>query len=609
MRIELEQPYKSITTLTATELPDFTLLIGRNGAGKTQLLDALREGKAVIASIGVDEIEMYDMSSFRPPNAGGANRHSNNFAQVTADAYLLSPSGDRAPIEEAAAIFDQCASDIERDSGTSARDDFVRNLEDEVRHLPDFTVFASGVKDSPYKAALREQVLAPLTPQVTGRRSPNQTNNSFNGNQAALLSAAMKLTGKLPHALTRDDIMRASHYEGQTLSNSVSEVFAAYRIEEFIWAHQRIETEPVGFAELIAEYRVKYPPPWETLRDILSEMRDAAGHDGLFDFDFSDPDDYELTVGNYERFSFRAEMSNRSTGAQYELDSLSSGERVLMALCLASFNQHLGRRRPKLLLLDELDAVLHPSMVAALASTLETLFVSQGTKVLMTSHSPMTVAALREAAIFRVVRTGGDVEVSRSTKSEAINELSEGLATVDVGLRIAAYDEAKVAILTEGHNAKHLKRWVELHFPQDVHVLEELEKYTSDSQLLAYGRLLGRFDTSTHFVVVWDCDAASKAETLGRDLPSAAKVTPFAFTKRPDNTIAVRGIENNYDEDILEAYSTKTTASDGTLLGRGFQGNRKTEFADHVLREGTRQYFANFQDLHDIVKKLLESTR
>ena len=71
-------------------------------------------------------------------------------------------------------------------------------------------------------------------------------------------------------------------------------------------------------------------------------------------------------------------------------------------------------------------------MVAALIETLKTLFVTQGTKILMTSHSPMTVAALDEADIFRVVRTGGHVSVSRATKSEAIDELSEGLATVDV---------------------------------------------------------------------------------------------------------------------------------------------------------------------------------
>ena len=288
--------------------------------------------------------------------------------------------------------------------------------------------------------------------------------------------------------------------------------------------------------------------------------------------------------------------------------SLSSGEKVLMALCLASFNQYLGRRRPKLFLLDELDAVLHPSMITALVDTLKTLFVPKGTKVLMTSHSPMTATALDEADIFRVIRTGGAVNVSRTTKSEAIEELSEGLASIDVGLKIAAYDGAKVTILTEGHNAKHLKRWVELNFPGDVRVFEELEQYTNDNQLLAYGRLLGKMHTNTHFVIVWDCDAVGKAEDLRSELPSGTKVTPFAFASR-ENKIARNGIENNYDEEILEPYSTTTTGNDGRLLSRGIQSNRKAEFANHVLQHGTSQYFTNFQDLRDIVSRILESPR
>ena len=608
MRIELKQSYKSIVTLTTEELPDFAVLIGRNGAGKTQLLDALKEGVATILDIGVDAIEKYNMVDFRPPNTDEANRHANQFAQITADAYLLSPPGGQPPIETAEAIFDELTSDIERDSGAQARDDFERRLREEVRRLPDFAVFVPDSPEPSYKKTLYERVLAPLIPMNTGRRgrrSSDQPKNRFNGNQAALISAAVKLTGKLPHELTRDDIMRASHYEGDTLSNSISAVFAAYRVDQFIWAHKRIETEHIDFAELITEYRTKYPPPWETLREILSDMREAAGDDGLFNFDFSDPDDYELHMGNYEQFSFKADMTNRTTGTQYELDSLSSGERVLMALCLASFNQYLGRRRPKLFLLDELDAVLHPSMVAALVRMLKTLFVPQGTKVLMTSHSAMTVAALDESDIFRVVRTGGHVNVSSTTKSEAVSELSEGLATIDVGLRIAAYDGARVTILTEGHNTNHLKRWVELHFSKDVHVFEELSEHRNDNQLLYYGRLLGKMSTDTHFVIVWDCDAANKAETLRRELPSAAKVTPFVFKKRQDNTMAHKGIENNYDERILKPYSTTTTRSDGTVLGRGFQSNRKTEFANHVLEHGTSEYFSNFQDLRDIVSRIL----
>lgn len=600
----MNQPYKSIVDLTTEDLPDFAVLIGRNGAGKTQLLDAFKQGMAKIPGISVNEVELYDMASFVPPNTGQAGRHANHFAQDTADAFLSPPRG-QPPIETAKAIFDRFVIDIERHSGVQARYDFVRGLRDEVQRMPDFTVYSVNRPDSSYERILYERVLGPLNPGSTGRSSRSSSNqpNSFNGNQAALLSAAMKLTDKLLHELTRDDIMRASYFEGETLSNSVSAVFAAYRIDQFIWTHKRIETEDVSFAELITEYRIKNQPPWEKLREILSEMREATGGDGLFDF--SDPDEYELHMGNYERFAFTAVMTNRTTGAQYDLDSLSSGEKVLMALCLVSFNQYLGRRRPKLLLLDELDALLHPSMVAALIKTLKPLFVTQGTKVLMTSHSPMTVAALDEDDIFRVVRTGGHVSVSRTTKSEAIDELSEGLATVDVGLRIAAYDEAKVTILTEGNNTKHLKRWVELYFPEDVHVFEELEQHSNDSQLLTYGRLLARMNTDTHFVVVWDCDAADKAEKLRQDLPNSAKVTPFAFARRQDNEIVHNGIENNYAEDILEPFTIKKVDNNDKLLGREFPPSNKTKFAAYVRKNGMPQDFVNYEDLRDIVNGLL----
>ena len=288
MRIELNQPYKSISTLTTEELPDFAILIGRNGAGKTQLLGALKERQAVIPGIGTDEIESYDMVSFHPPNASRTDRLINQFALATADAYLSPPIG-QSPIETAKEIFDQAASDIERDSSGQARDDFERNLRDEIRRLPDFAVFAVHNQNSQYKKTLCELVWGPLNRAKTGRqlsRSSNQSNKSFNDNPAALLSAAMKLTGKVPHELTRGDIMRASHCEGDTMSNSISEVFAAYKVDQFIWAHKRIEKEHVRFDELITEYRTKNPPPWETLREILSEMRDAAGRRGALQLRF-----------------------------------------------------------------------------------------------------------------------------------------------------------------------------------------------------------------------------------------------------------------------------------------------------------------------------------
>ena len=120
-----------------------------------------------------------------------------------------------------------------------------------------------------------------------------------------------------------------------------------------------------------------------------------------------------------------------------------------------------------------------------------------------------------------------------------------------------------------------------------------------------YGRLLGRVSTNTHFVVVWDCDAA-----VARPQPCAVNCPVVPRSRRLHslhgrNKFARNGIENNYDEEILEPYSTTTMSNDGTLLGHGFQSNRKAEFANDVLRQGTSQYFTHFQELHRIVSEIL----
>ncbi|MYI70173.1 MAG: AAA family ATPase, partial [Boseongicola sp. SB0673_bin_14] len=524
-----------------------------------------------------------------------------------ADTYLNGTPKDPPPVRVADQVFTQFADEVARASGSEKREEFIASLREMVRQQPDFTTFPSSRRSGSYEEAIHTQVMAPLIPSESDRSRKGQPTppTSCSGNPASLVSLAMKLSGKLPHELTEDDIMLAGQYEGSIISNVISEVFATYKVGQFIWAHKRIETEEVPYATVLAECRREYPPPWDILRDALAAMRTAAGDDGLFDFEFSDPDQHELNMANYEQFQFQTRMTNRTSGAQYDLNSLSSGERVLMALCLSSFNQQIGRRRPKLLLLDELDAVLHPSMVCALVATLKELFVARGTKVLLTSHSPMTVAALAETEIFRVERTGGRVRIGPTTRTDAIDELSEGIATVDAGLRIAAFDDAQVTILTEGNNARHLKRWVELHFPDGVRVFDQLNQHTSKSQLVAYGRLPGCMDSATHFVIVWDCDATGEAQKLRDELRQGAKVTPFAFRRLQGNQIARCGIENNYEDCVLKPYAIAKTDSDGHVFAYEFNGSRKKEFAEHVRQHATSEYFVHFEELRKVASDIL----
>ena len=252
MRIDLQKPYKSIAGLTTGELPDFAVLIGRNGAGKTQVLEALKEGHAEVSGIRVEDIELYDMNSFRAPNVNVGNRGFNQFGSATADAFLLAPPGKQSAIETAAEIFDEFVREREAESGGDGREEFVGSLMDEVRRMPDFKFFVPApARSSPYQQALFKRVMARFVPKPLERKRNRQPAapppNSYNGNQAALLSTAMKLADKLPHELNRDDIIRASNYEGPTLANLISGAFAAYKVDQFIWAHTRIETESVEF--------------------------------------------------------------------------------------------------------------------------------------------------------------------------------------------------------------------------------------------------------------------------------------------------------------------------------------------------------------------------
>ena len=417
----------------------------------------------------------------------------------------------------------------------------------------------------------------------------------------------MKLAEKLPHEIDRHDVLGAVNYEGETIKNTLNDLFLRYKLEQYSWAHAQIEQPETAetFQSLMARYREETPPPWEVLREYLERMRKATGDPALFNFSFTDPEKDQLRLSDYRANSFETTMTNRTTGESYSVRDLSSGEKILMALCLASFNQAIGRRPPKLILLDEIDAVLHPSMINALLAMLKERFVYNGTRVIMATHAVTTVAMLEEGEIFRVARKDNGIEIHAVAQADAVFELSEGLASIDTGLRIAAAGVARITILTEGKNTLHLKKWAELFFPKEVSIFEGLENKASASQLKIYGELLARMKTNSHILIVWDCDAKQYANRLSEELSGITHVTAFSFLKR-GNKIASKGIENKYDEEVLEPFAISTPGcSAGGKIGWSFHSHSKTKFAEYILANGTPENFQHFQDLKDIVQELL----
>ena len=66
MKMKLRNPYGSIKRLDACDLPDFAVLIGRNGVGKTQLLTGIAERQITGLAHSTATIEKYDIREFRP---------------------------------------------------------------------------------------------------------------------------------------------------------------------------------------------------------------------------------------------------------------------------------------------------------------------------------------------------------------------------------------------------------------------------------------------------------------------------------------------------------------------------------------------------------------
>jgi hypothetical protein len=159
--------------------------------------------------------------------------------------------------------------------------------------------------------------------------------------------------------------------------------------------------------------------PWIFVNDALQ----AAG----LDFEIDRPD-------LFTHAPYTPRLRKLSTQAEVRFSDLSSGEKVLMsfALCLyyAQDTRQLANY-PKLLLLDEIDAPLHPSMSRNLLRIItETLVEKHNIGVIAATHAASTVALSPDDAIH--VMLPDQPGLHKITKAEALNILTVGVPTLAI---------------------------------------------------------------------------------------------------------------------------------------------------------------------------------
>ncbi len=402
MILTLVSSHNSIRELPDTTLPDFTLITGLNGSGKSHLLQAIQQGKiqADIAPNFQSDARFFDSSTMAPNDTGGIS--SGQLAQER-DGLYQAFLGHRKPHESQ---FWQAA----RSHGLSVGQ-FKNVAELSSLSEQQLGALVSDRTKVPDLVKSLENATTHISSSIINHMQPDQRSE---------LTMISKACGKPIAALEEDDFkLSNAPYWGrsQPFQNQFGRLFMQYKelqkTNDLRAYHGQQHSND-------AEFQQKHMmPPWDFVNDTLQRA--------ALPFLINEPDKFENIV-------FTPKLTKTTTGDEIQFANLSSGEKIIMSFALCLYYAGEGRQittYPKLLLLDEVDAPLHPSMCGHFITTVtETLVKKLGVNVIATTHSPSTVALAPEESI-HVMRVG-EPGVHKTTKAEALNLLTVGVPTLSL---------------------------------------------------------------------------------------------------------------------------------------------------------------------------------
>lgn len=154
--------------------------------------------------------------------------------------------------------------------------------------------------------------------------------------------------------------------------------------------------------------------PW----DLLNQVFEVAG----LPFRAEEPEAPSPSVFSMT-IDYKLCLYDTSKQLKISPNDLSAGEKVIVAMVFLHYTSDHGNSKYKLLLLDEPDSHLHPSFVKKYVTILKDVLVDKtGARVIMTTHSPITVALVPETSVHIMDRESGGtpMQVSRERALEIL---------------------------------------------------------------------------------------------------------------------------------------------------------------------------------------------
>jgi predicted ATPase len=570
MILKFSQECLSITEFNPVELPDVTVLTGINGSGKSQLLQAITEKKVIIAGLETATIVKFNYETFRLENEGAFNAQ-----QITSER------------NEAWNFF------VNQQKVNIAS--WKNVIGDEYQELVQICI--NNEKPLWYLSA---EDIGNTNNNLYERLNNYKTNikvyfdqSGIKNNQQA--QGILALIKKLPYSI--DDITQSDfltlykpyYFKEDFLPQQLGKIIWDYYVKFRTNQVNEFQNEKHGTTYpyiLETEFIKLYGDrPWEVINKILEKFNTlnykATSPEGL---------DY---FGNFQLKLLHTKKPDLEIG----FENLSSGERILMALVASIYKSTSDNHFPDILLLDEIDASLHPSMMQNLLEVIRDIFLVKGVKVILVTHSPSTIALAPEESVF-VMNKEGINRIEKKKRADALQILTEGFATLEEGIKIFdQISKSNVAVITEGRNTSFIKKAIELEGLTDIEVISGVEGHSGKEQLKTLFEFLTRIPHEKQIVFVWDCDAQY-------NLSPTNNTIPFVFKANPNNLIAKRGIENIFDQELFNDFKKVIILSNNSKIIE-FDETRKKDFEAFILARGKKEEFIGFEPLIQQLREIL----
>ena len=397
MIINIKNNGKILKDKENLSLPDLTILTGENGSGKTQLLEYLRNEPNFLGMLGNNQ------------NSDKIIKVMNNKGDELKDIVFTSPG--LKPNNRFQSPTQPLIEQVKHQWGVlepiTKSFSLIRHLEfnDENQEL----------------GALNSAITNFVNNIVIKENNSNLQLNlkKIDLNQLRLLKKISQQSKKSIEEIKFIDFIIFYDISSNIFSSGLDLLFHQFHLK----------------LKYYKELTDNVSPPWDVFNDILEKAN------------FKYNAEYQPSLNDFSSTPIR--LLDKENGLNVDFANLSSGEQTIMALIFVLYNASNNGKFPEVILFDEPDAHLHPSLTKLFLDVIKEVLVrEQSVKVILTTHSPSTIALAPDESIYRMDRVlGYPVKESKDT---AVQNLSSGLASV------SAENGNLEIIYNIQHNTKHV---------------------------------------------------------------------------------------------------------------------------------------------------------